>query len=68
MTSIFVFLFCNEVFYPPDHNFIFFRIFRFKKLFFINITINPLKPQTPAKGRLNVTTTLGHMVMPSAQR
>ena len=25
----FRFLFCNEVVYPPDHDFIFFRVFRF---------------------------------------
>ena len=28
MTSIFVFLFCNEVVYPTDHDFIFYGIFK----------------------------------------
>ena len=71
----FRFHFCNEVVYPKDHDFIFFRIFRFLKIFFINISMKPLKTQTNflytwtlAKGRLNVPTALGHMVMPSAQR
>ena len=27
----FRFQFCNEVVYPPDHDFIFFRVFRLKK-------------------------------------
>ena len=26
--------FCNEVVYPPDQDFIFFSVFRFKKIFF----------------------------------
>ena len=43
MKSIFVFSF---VMYPPDHDFIFFRVFRFFKIFFINISINPIKTQT----------------------
>ena len=42
MTSIFVFSFVS----PPDHDFIFFRVFRFKKIFFINISMNPIKTQT----------------------
>ena len=67
--------FCNEVVYPPDHDFNFFRLFRFKKIFFINISMNPLKNQTNllhiytlAKWRLYVPTALGHMSMQSAQR
>ena len=35
--------FCDEVVYPTDHDFIDFRIFRFKKIFFINIFMNPAK-------------------------
>ena len=31
--------------YPPDHDFIFFRVFRFLKIFFINISMNRLKPK-----------------------
>ena len=46
MTSIFVFYFCSEVVYPPDHDFIFFRVFRFLKIFLINISMKPLKTQT----------------------
>ena len=46
MTSIFVFNLCNEVVYPPDHDFIFLRVFRFLQIFFINIPMNPLKTQT----------------------
>ena len=42
----FRFYFCNNVVYPPDHDFIFFRVFWFKKIFFINISMNPLKTQT----------------------
>ena len=34
MTSIFGFLFCNEVVYPTDHDFIFHGIFTFLKMFF----------------------------------
>ena len=51
------------------------EFFRFFKLFFINISMNPLKTQTNylytqtlAKGRVNVPTALGHMLMPWAQR
>ena len=75
MTSIFVFQFCNEDVYPPNHDFIFFRFFKVLKISFINISMNPLKTQTNflytltlAKGRSNVLTTLGHMLIPSAQR
>ena len=32
----FRFQFCNEVVYPTDHDIIFFRVFRFKKMFFSN--------------------------------
>ena len=71
----FRFYFCNEVVYPPDHDFIFFTVFRFKKIFFINISMNPLKTQTNflftytlAKRRLIVPTALGHILMPSAKR
>ena len=42
----FPFYFCNEVVYPPDHDFIFFTVFRLKIFFFINIAMNPLKTQT----------------------
>ena len=42
----FRFYFWNEVVYPPDHDFIFFRVFKYKKIFFINISMNPLKTQT----------------------
>ena len=42
----FCFYFCNEVVYLPDHDFIFFRVFRFLEIFFINIPMNPLKTQT----------------------
>ena len=38
--------FSNEVVCSPDHDFIFFRVFRFKKIFFINISMNPLKTKT----------------------
>ena len=71
----FRFQYCNEVVYPPDHDFMFFRVFRFKKIYFSNISMNPIKTQTNflytqtlAKGRLNVPTALGHMLMSSAQR
>ena len=37
----FCFNFGNEVVDPPDHDFIFFRVFRFLKIFFINISMNP---------------------------
>ena len=40
------FHFHNEVVYPLDHDFILFRYFRFKKIFFINISMNPLNTQT----------------------
>ena len=33
---------CNEVVYPPDHDF----IFRFLKIFLINISMNLFKIQT----------------------
>ena len=46
MTSIFVFYFCNEVVYPTDHDFILFRVFIFKKIFYINISMKPLKTRT----------------------
>ena len=42
----FRFQFCSEVLYPPDHDFIFFRVFRFLKIFLINISMKPLKTQT----------------------
>ena len=42
MTSIFVFNFVMiEVVYPADHDFIFFRVFRFFQIFFISIYKNP---------------------------
>ena len=34
----FRFYFCNEVVYHPDHDFMFFRVFRFFKIFYINIS------------------------------
>ena len=37
----FRFLSCNEVVYPPDHDF--FSVFQ---IFFINISMNPLETQT----------------------
>ena len=49
MTSIFVFLFCNEVLYPTDHDFIFYGIFQFLKTFFIHTStysMNPTVTQT----------------------
>ena len=71
----FRFYFCNEVVYPIDHDLILFRVFIFFLIFFINISMNLLKTQTNflytktlAKGRLNIPTALGHMLMPSAQR
>ena len=42
----FCFLFCNEVVYPADHDFIFYRIFRFFKIFFIHTFKNPTVTQT----------------------
>ena len=78
MTSILVLNFVmhpTDVLHPTDHDFIFFRVFRFLQIFFIYIYMNPTVTQTnflytwtPAKGRLNVPTALGHMLMPSAQR
>ena len=38
--------FCNEVVYPTDRDFIFFWVFRFFKIFFINILMNPTETQT----------------------
>ena len=32
--------------YPPGHDFIFFRVFRFLQIFLINISMKPLKTQT----------------------
>ena len=65
----FRFYYCN------DHDFIYCRILSLKKYFSINIFMNPEKTQTnylytqmPANGRLHVPTSLGHMLMPSAQR
>ena len=56
--------------HPADHDFIFFRVFRFLKICFIHIFVNPTVTQTNflytktlAKGRSNVPTALGHMVM-----
>ena len=57
MTAILVFNFVM--------NFILFRIFRFEKILFVNIFMNPAK--TPAEGWLNVPTPLGHMLILSAQ-
>ena len=42
----FCFSFCNEVVYPPDHDYIFFRVFRFLQIFLINISMKPLKTRT----------------------
>ena len=49
--------------------------FRFKKIFFIHIFMNPTITQTiflytytPNNGRLNVPTALGHMLMPSVEQ
>ena len=71
----FRFLFCNEEVYPTDHYYFFYWIFRFIKIFFTHTFMNPTVTQTnflytqaPARGRLNVPTALGHMLMPSAQR
>ena len=41
----FRFYFCNEVVYPPGHDFIF-LVFGYLKIFFINIFMNPFKTQT----------------------
>ena len=41
----FRFYFCNEVVYLPDHDF-FFRVFRFLKIFFLNLSMKLLKTQT----------------------
>ena len=64
-----------RVVYLADHGFIFSRVFRFLKIVFIHIFMNPPETQTnflytltPAKGGLNVPTALGNMLMPSAQR
>ena len=46
MTSFFVFLFCNEVVYPTEHDFIFYGIFSFFKIFFIHTSMNPTVTQT----------------------
>ena len=40
------FLFCNEVVYPTDHDFIFYWIFIFLKIFFIHTFMNPTVTQT----------------------
>ena len=52
----------------------FLDFFRFLQIIFIHIFMNSTETQTnflntrtPAKGRLNVPTALGHMLMPSAQ-
>ena len=42
----FRFLFCNEVVYPTDHDFIFYGIFRFFQIFFIHTFMNPTVTQT----------------------
>ena len=41
----FRFYFCNEVVYPLDHDFIFFRVFRFKKIFLSTFLWIRLKPK-----------------------
>ena len=47
MTSIFVFYFVMKyLVYPTDHDFIFYGIFRFKKIFFIHYFMNPTVTQT----------------------
>ena len=42
----FRFLFCNEVVYPTDHDFIFYGILRFFKIFFIHYFMNLTVTQT----------------------
>ena len=42
----FRFSFFNEVVYSTDHDFIFYVIFRFKKIFFIHYLMNPIETQT----------------------
>ena len=42
----FRFLFGNEVVYHTDHDFIFYGIFRFFKIFFIQTFMNPTITQT----------------------
>ena len=42
----FCFLFCSEVVYPTDHDFIFHGIFTFLKIFFIHYFMNPTVTQT----------------------
>ena len=42
----FRFLFCSEVVYPTDHDFIFYGIFTFLKIFFIRTFMNPTVNQT----------------------
>ena len=37
---------CNEVVYPPDQDFVFFRVFRFLQIFLINISMKPEVTQT----------------------
>ena len=39
-------LFCNEVVYPTDHDFFFYGIFLFKKIFFVHTFMNPTVTQT----------------------
>ena len=39
-------LFCNEVVNPTDHDFIFYGIFRFSKIFFIHYFMNSTVTQT----------------------
>ena len=46
MTSILFFLFCNEVVFHTDHDFIFYRIFRFSEIFFIHYFMNSTVTQT----------------------
>ena len=45
MTSLWYFN-LYEAMYPAEHDLIFFKIFRFKKTFFINISKNPEITQT----------------------
>ena len=62
----FRFYLCDEVVYPTDHAFIFFSFFR-KNILFLWIGEN-LNKLCVYVNDLNLPTTLGHMLMPSAQR
>ena len=53
--------------YPADDDLIFFEILRLKKKKFKYFQASKQTIFTP-KGKLNVSSSLGHMLMPSAER